>query len=165
MSGQVSSPTFTLRACSHTSCHQSQLCCAAWLRPGPGFLSAAIGERWSQLGRAPHSVRGGGCSARPLDIHMAMAAPIGDIPIDIYTDSCCCVATDSVMALSSSSGLGPHCGSRWQSWLSVHSRLLSSTLEPPVTSLFIMLKLLHSLLFLSHLTTTYSNTVVARAAG
>lgn len=146
---------------------QGQLHCAAWLRPGPALLIAAIVEKWGQLARAPYSVRDWGqfCTTPGYPPHGSSGC-LNQRHHHGYLYPLLLLCTHRLShGPQQQLGLGPHCGLRWQSWLTAHSRLLCSTLESPVPSLFIMLKPLHSLLFLNHLTTTYGHIVVAPAVG
>lgn len=75
-----------------------------------------------------------------------------------------CLATDSDMSLRSN--LGWAGTSPWPqlAGLATHSRLLLSTLDFAVPSLFVMLKLLH-FCFSSHLTTTHLHIMLVPTAG
>lgn len=95
---------------------------------------------------------------------LTMDAPCSLLVIwtmDIDTNPCHCIAMDSAMASAAAqAGTSP-----WpqEVGLITHNRLLLSTLESPVPSLLTVLKLL--CFSFSHLTTTYSHSVVAPNAG
>lgn len=104
--------------CSHSQCWllcNSSAMASTVVLPrngsGPAFLSTDRGERWGQLSRALHPVRGRASSTQPLTIQMISSScpehgcPMfssGNMSTDVNTHPCC-VDMNSGMALSGSS--------------------------------------------------------------